>query len=196
MAGFTWTAADFVDRLKVDPKTGCWEWQLARVGGYGHWMFKGKIRKAHHISLFFFKGVPLNSYSYKTQVDHLCRNRCCANPSHLEIVSARENLRRAPDTATSRFMDSTHCKWGHPFDEKNTGLRKGGRFCRTCDNLRHKQFYERKRGGPARARKKMTDAEKSVFLDRIRSGEKPSALAAEFGIGTTTACRYAKMESL
>lgn len=68
------------------------------------------------------------------ELDHLCRNRWCVNPDHLEPVTHQENIRRGSQRKWN--TDVTHCKHGHPFDEENTRHRPdGGRTCRTCHRL-------------------------------------------------------------
>lgn len=72
-------------------------------------------------------------------IDHLCRVRNCFNPRHLEPVTLHKNLMRGQTQA--RFKsEQTSCVNGHPFNEKNTGMKyppshpKGMRFCRRCKN--------------------------------------------------------------
>lgn len=68
---------------------GCWKWIGAKSGHlqpYG--MFKRKY--AHRFSYEKAKGkIPSH-----LQIDHLCRNRICVNPDHLEAVTQKVNIRR------------------------------------------------------------------------------------------------------
>lgn len=155
-SGWKWTKEDFLSRVKKI-ESGCWEWQQALVRGYGHWSFHGKIRKTHHIALYLFNGTPFDTFQKqkKIQVDHLCRNKCCCNPDHLEIVTARENLKRG-FTGSSRNIDATVCVAGHPLDEKNTRIIKSNktrnydmRMCKKCD-IRRGKIYKAKRRAMAK----------------------------------------------
>jgi len=69
--------------------------------------------------------------------DHLCRNRRCINPAHLEPVTRRENLRRG---IGEHRPGKTHCKRGHKFTVKNTYVTKAGfRNCRECHRLNERE---------------------------------------------------------
>jgi hypothetical protein len=75
-------------------------------------------------------------------LDHLCKNRPCYNPNHLEPVTPRENLLRG-NTLAAKLSKQTHCKNGHPFDVENTILRPNGRACRECGRQRAKAYARR-----------------------------------------------------
>ena len=75
------------------------------------------------------------------QIDHLCRNRGCCNPLHLEAVTPRENLMRG-ETVTAKRATQTHCVNGHEFTPENTKIRKNGtRLCRACVRIRDAKRY-------------------------------------------------------
>lgn len=77
------------------------------------------------------------------EIDHLCRNRKCLNPDHLEVVTPRVNNMRSNSIAAINNR-KTHCLNGHEFNEQNTYYRKdsGGRCCRICGKIQNR---ERKR---------------------------------------------------
>lgn len=81
---------------EIDPVSGCWEWTRARMKktGYGVTAEGKRTFLAHRVSYEQARGpIPAGM-----QLDHLCRNRGCINPEHLEVVSQVENLRRGAGT--------------------------------------------------------------------------------------------------
>ena len=108
----------------------CWLWTGGHSGsGYGAFS-PGKRATP----------IPAHRYAYESvvgpipeglEIDHLCRNRGCVNPKHLEPVTPQENIRRA-DLANGKGSAATHCPHGHAYDEANTRHYAGRRHCRAC----------------------------------------------------------------
>lgn len=119
------------DRLwdKVDASGDCWEWTGSLDGrSYGHLMGDGgRTVKAHRAAYQTLVGpIPAG-----LDLDHLCRNRSCVNPDHLEPVTRSENLRRSP--LVGRRSNLTSCPQGHPYDDANTYVdKRGRRGCKQC----------------------------------------------------------------
>lgn len=115
---------------------GCWLWMgYKQPDGYGQIWDRVKMRSAHRVAYELFRGpIPDGLH-----IDHLCRNRMCVNPEHLEAVTQQENTRRGAAVIT-------HCPQGHPYEGGNLYVcPRGKRECRTC---------RRDRKRVARARKK------------------------------------------
>jgi hypothetical protein len=150
------TATDWMDKLGLwfvpEPNTGCWLWfRCTLANGYGQLGSSGRRYYAHRLSYELLVGTIPDGLT----IDHLCRTRCCVNPSHMEVVTIKVNTNRgfSPPALNSR---KTHCINGHEFNESNTahwkGWDLGKRRCRECHRER----------GRKRKRKRNRRASRSV----------------------------------
>lgn|SRR5882724_2778105 len=111
---------------------GCWNWtgQIA-TNGYGHVWYMGRTELAHRAVYKMLVGPIRKSLT----IDHLCRNKRCVNPAHLEPVSIRVNILRGdgPAAINARL---TKCKRGHPLSGSNLFILGAHRQrrCRICFN--------------------------------------------------------------
>ena len=109
----------------------CWIWTAGLQHGYGcFWSGSIKTRRAHRIAYEAQCG-PL---SPGLVLDHLCRERRCVNPAHLEVVTDRENILRGEGTG-ARFARRTHCKRGHELPEADRG-----KPCKLCIALTKRAY--------------------------------------------------------
>lgn len=133
---------------KVDKTDSCWVWTgIKNSLGYGLFTIGSKKLLAHRYLYQRLVGpIPEG-----LQLDHLCRNKACVNPSHLEPVTASENIRRAIPfkrnyRGVSASLSATHCAHGHQLTEANTYMRpSGARECKTCRRA-HRDKFRRKAG--------------------------------------------------
>lgn len=78
-------------------------------------------------------------------IDHLCRNRACCNPDHLEPVTLIENIMRG-EGIMAQNARREECVNGHPFNAENTKKRgKHGRRCIQCERDAQKRYYHKKK---------------------------------------------------
>lgn len=112
---------------KVDATGDCWEWTASRSpDGYGRLKVEGVAVGAHRIAYRLLVGTVPDGLT----LDHLCRNRGCVNPDHLEAVPRRVNNLRGFGRPAMMARQST-CPKGHPYDSLHrNGV--GNRLARTC----------------------------------------------------------------
>lgn len=136
---------------KVNKTSTCWQWNGATSLSYGMFRYEGRMQQAHRVAYQLFRGdIPEGLH-----LDHLCLNKGCVNPDHLEVVTNQQNLLRY-------HRSKTHCRKGHEYIESNiywcnyknhvsksnpTGLT---RMCKRC-----RQESSRKSSAAKRARKRV-----------------------------------------
>ncbi len=131
-------------RRLLRSQTGCLNYMgKLDIGGYGY--FSGPNRngriQAHRVAYETEKGpIPAGLV-----IDHLCRNRRCCNPDHMEPVAHWENTRRG-DAPTAVNARATHCAHGHEFTTENTRYRgpdRRWRMCRQCQRKKNREWEVR-----------------------------------------------------
>ena len=136
---------DLVLRGITVSRLGCWE-PKQKPTPYGYVRIQDKRGPklknimAHRLIYEHFNGPIPDGL----QIDHLCRNRACCNPAHLEPVTQQENIARGE--CSQWRLEHTHCPNGHEYTEANTRIEKtGARRCRTCLNQLSRDYKRRKR---------------------------------------------------
>jgi hypothetical protein len=135
-----------LSRCRVDD-SGCWNW-TGYVGSWGYGEI-GKGSRAEgivstHVAAYQTMVNPNIPDGY--EVDHLCFNRVCCNPWHLEAVPGCVNRARANGRRWENSVPLSHCKRGHEFSEENTYVSRAGvRSCRECTRMRQRAAYWEKK---------------------------------------------------
>lgn len=129
---------NYPDTTYTPAANGCWIWNSGLdAHGYGQINCpteNGKRHpplKAHRVIYELLKEpIPVG-----LEIDHLCRNRRCVNPDHMEPVTRAENVMRG-EGLPAKNARKTECHRGHLYTEENTYIRSNGwRVCRACQRF-------------------------------------------------------------
>lgn len=137
------TMSAVMNKIRFNPSPECWEWGGSTdADGYG----KYSRMKAHRIMWTWAHNQDIPA---GLSLDHLCRNRLCVNPTHLEPVTWGENVLRGVGFAAVNAK-KTECDRGHPLNGPNLLIQGDGRRrCRICTaekvKARGVKFKERSR---------------------------------------------------
>lgn len=122
----------------------CWMWTGYVDGeGYGYFVVDGRRARVHRYSYELMVGpIPGGLV-----LDHLCRNRKCVNPKHLEPVTNAENVLRG-ESASAASARATECINGHELSGENLRLDDDGhRRCKTCERDQGRERLRLRRAG-------------------------------------------------
>lgn len=149
----------------------CWEWRSPGPRGYGRVKRGGQQLQAHR---YVYEHLVGNIPPGLT-LDHLCRNRACVNPDHLEPVTLKENLRRG-ESFSAQNARKTHCHRGHPLSGENLGHQPKQRYCKACKRKASLRWYHKRQA------KHTTEGGKDESIRRLL-GLGALAIAQEFARG-------------
>jgi hypothetical protein len=131
------------------PELGpCWVWG-GTGGRYGHGLFRDDDSKTRNTHRWLYERL-VGAVPEGLELDHLCRNPPCCNPTHLEPVTHQVNVHRGISPMSANAAKAS-CPKGHPFDRVNS---QGSRECTTC---RRDAARARRRANPEPERQRLRD---------------------------------------
>lgn len=134
----------FWRHVEIGEPRDCWRWTGFRnTPGYG--MVLGDNERQSHPAHRVAYELTVGPIPDGLVIDHLCRNRECVNPFHLEPVTDRINILRGEGRGARSFRRDA-CLYGHPYDDENTvRTTSRARVCRVCKNATARRLRLRKK---------------------------------------------------
>ena len=172
----------FWPKVKDAGALECWEWTAATSHGYGVFADRRKNLRAHRVAYELMIGPipPL------LVLDHLCKNRLCVNPYHLDPVPLAVNSARtnAGEVNAARQRARTHCIRGHDYSDPAVLIltSAGYRVCRICKSWRRRTIVPQKTGQRPKLQR-----EDVVGVDGLRTaGVSVARIAEHYQVDVTT----------
>jgi hypothetical protein len=134
------TLSDIYQKINKFSPNDCWIWTGYKInGGYGMVGYNGESVLVHRL-IYSIEVGPVSSL---LDLDHLCKNRACCNPAHLEPVTHLENVLRG--NTGKHNLTKTCCRHGHEYSDSNTAIITGKngkpeRVCKQCRLEAHKRY--------------------------------------------------------
>ena len=133
----------------LDPQTGCWNWSLSLINGYGQFTVQPRRRVLAHVFSYTSFVGPIPSGK---QLHHTCENRKCANYNHLVPLTPSEHMKVSPGSVCFENTRKEQCPVGHPLIEGNldrTQAKYGNRMCLICRRRLVVEYKKRRKATQA-----------------------------------------------
>ena len=160
------TKVRLTDKYEVGDESACWPWKgFYNHKGYGRFQVNGHTISAHRAVYESLIGPVPEGLT----LDHLCRNRACVNPQHLEPVTNKVNVLRGTGLCATNAK-KMNCPRGHPYSGNNliiktyhgnSKTKRVGveRMCRECKSIRNRSTPSSKSNAARTARRARLRAE-------------------------------------
>lgn len=118
----------------------CWVWSASLFQTTGYGQFRARTSSVAHVFAYeeIVGPVPADH-----DLHHMCENKACVRPDHLEPLTKTEHASRHVPPPIS------HCKHGHEFTPENTRITKRGwRTCRACHRASEREYRRARQMSP------------------------------------------------
>lgn len=173
-------------RVEKGSDTECWEWRGAKNKGHGVIRMYGTQQRVHRLVYESEVGPIQRDFD----IHHVCENRACVNPAHLQALSRRDHALASPRNPVGANAHKTHCPQGHPYSGDNLRINASGRrVCRECERaaaLRWKYKHLPMCGnlrGSEHHHATLTEADVLAIRAAAASGVRQRRLAEQYGVG-------------
>ena len=149
--------ANFWGNIDKRSEDECWPWKISlnMKNGYGQCSLVGlrhligsgdrRVGLAHRVAYILSKGEIPIAY----EIDHLCKNRRCCNPAHLEAVTKHENCLRAlffsAENPRNGLEKRSACHRGHKYSDNPKRNADNSRRCGECERTGSEKYRQKKR---------------------------------------------------
>lgn len=134
----------FMEKVDTNGPNGCWNFTSSiHKTGCGQFTYQGRSRSAYRIGY----EILIRPLGPDEILHHVCENRLCVNPAHLQVTTQKEHIADlTPTHLAYKNKRRTHCPMGHPLEEPNlVKSRLPYRICLACAKRRVRESTNKRR---------------------------------------------------